>query len=44
LVRRSATVMSLPSAESAKKHIIEQSDHVPVWMSFRTDEDLDEED
>lgn len=44
LVRRSATAMSLPSAEATKKYIIEQSDHVPVWMSFRTDEDLDEED
>jgi endonuclease/exonuclease/phosphatase family metal-dependent hydrolase len=44
LVRRSATVMKLPSAGAAKRYIIEQSDHVPVWMSFRNDEDLDEND
>lgn len=44
LVRRSAFVMSLESRPAAKKYIIEQSDHVPAWASFRIDEDLDEED
>jgi endonuclease/exonuclease/phosphatase family metal-dependent hydrolase len=44
LVRKSATVMKLTSVDAAKRYIIEQSDHVPVWMSFRNDEDLDDND
>jgi len=37
VVRRSAQVMKLESREAAKRYIIEQSDHVPVWVSFRID-------
>ena len=41
VVRWSAFVMPLASRADTKEYIIEQSDHVPVWVSFRTDEDLD---
>jgi predicted extracellular nuclease len=41
LVRHSAFVMPLGSEDEAKDYIIEQSDHVPVCVSFRIDTDLD---
>ena len=41
LVNRSACVMPLATAADAKKQIRSQSDHVPAWASFRSDEDLD---
>jgi hypothetical protein len=44
LVRKSAEVMRLSSPAAAKEYIIRQSDHVPAWVSFRIDEDLDEDD
>jgi predicted extracellular nuclease len=44
VVRNSAFVMKLDSQDAAKRHIIEESDHVPAWASFRIDEDLDDED
>jgi predicted extracellular nuclease len=44
VVRPSAFVMPLSSEAEAKKYIVQQSDHVPVWVSFRTDEDLDGDD
>jgi hypothetical protein len=42
VVKNSACVLKLESPEQAKMYIIEQSDHVPVWISFRTDKDLDD--
>jgi exonuclease III len=42
VVRRSAFVMKLDSEEDARSFIIEKSDHVPVWASFRIDQDLDD--
>ena len=42
VVKNSACVLKLESPEEVKKYIIEQSDHVPVWISFRTDKDLDD--
>jgi exonuclease III len=42
VVKNSACVMKLPSRDETEKYIIEQSDHVPVWVSFRTDADLDD--
>lgn len=44
VVKHSANVMPIGSQAEAKKYIIEQSDHVPVWVSFRIDEDLDDDD
>jgi endonuclease/exonuclease/phosphatase family metal-dependent hydrolase len=41
VVRNSGFVMPLPSEEKAKDYIIDLSDHVPVCVSFRIDEDLD---
>jgi hypothetical protein len=41
VVKNSACIMKLPSRDEATRYIIEQSDHVPVWVSFRTDADLD---
>jgi len=41
VVPTSAFVMPISSEGKAKKYIIEQSDHVPVWVSFRFDKDLD---
>ena len=35
--------MRLSSPAATKQYIIKQSDHVPAWVSFRTDEDLDED-
>jgi hypothetical protein len=43
VVKNSANVMRIESPAAAKKYIIEQSDHVPVWVSFRIDEDLDDD-
>ncbi|REK08956.1 MAG: hypothetical protein DWQ37_19010 [Planctomycetota bacterium] len=42
VVKNSACVMTLDSEGAAKQFILEQSDHVPVWVSFRIDKDLDE--
>jgi hypothetical protein len=44
VVRNSAFVMPLNSEARTRKYIIEQSDHVPVCVSFRIDSDLDEDD
>lgn len=41
-VKNSACILRLDTPEERQKYIIEQSDHVPVWMSFRIDKDLDE--
>lgn len=41
VVRNSAHVFKLDSKEAAQRYIVEQSDHVPVWASFRTDVDHD---
>jgi predicted extracellular nuclease len=43
VVRRSAFVMPLKSRADAKRYIVEQSDHVPIAVSFRIDEDLDDD-
>ena len=43
VVKYSACVMRIDSVEERKKYIIEQSDHVPAWVSFRTDKDLDDD-
>ena len=43
VVKNSSCVMRLDSPEERKKYIIEQSDHVPAWESFRIDKDLDDE-
>jgi hypothetical protein len=42
VVKNSACILKLPSREDTEKYIIEQSDHVPIWVSFRTDADLDD--
>jgi hypothetical protein len=42
VVPNSAYIMPLPSSDEAKKYIIEQSDHVPICVSFSTATDLDE--
>ena len=42
VVKNSACVMKTDSVEERKKYVIEQSDHVPAWVSFRVDKDLDE--
>jgi endonuclease/exonuclease/phosphatase family metal-dependent hydrolase len=42
VVKNSACIMKLPSREETEKYIVEKSDHVPVWVSFRTDADLDD--
>lgn len=41
VVKSSACVLKLESPEETAKYIIEQSDHAPAWVSFRTDKDLD---
>jgi endonuclease/exonuclease/phosphatase family metal-dependent hydrolase len=41
VVPNSAFVVKLGSADEATKYILGQSDHVPAWVSFRTDKDLD---
>lgn len=41
VVRNSAQAYKLESDEAAKRYIIEQSDHVPAWVSFRIDVDRD---
>lgn len=42
VVKNSACVMKIDTVEERKKYVIEQSDHVPAWVSFRTDKDLDD--
>lgn len=42
VVGNSAFVMPIATADDAETYIIEQSDHVPIWVSFRNDEDLDD--
>ena len=42
VVPNSAYIMPLASGDEAKKYIIEQSDHVPMCVSFSTAADLDE--
>jgi hypothetical protein len=41
VVPNSAYIMPLESSDAAKQYIIEQSDHVPVSVSFSTAADLD---
>ncbi len=41
IVKNSACVMKIDTPEERKKYVMEQSDHVPAWVSFRTDKDLD---
>jgi hypothetical protein len=41
-VKNSACILRLDTPEEREKYIIEQSDHVPAWMSFRIDKDLDD--
>jgi predicted extracellular nuclease len=43
VVKNSACIMRLDTPEERKKYIFEQSDHVPAWVSFRIDADLDDE-
>jgi endonuclease/exonuclease/phosphatase family metal-dependent hydrolase len=42
VVKNSACVMKIDTPEERKKYVIEQSDHVPAWVSFRIDKDLDD--
>jgi endonuclease/exonuclease/phosphatase family metal-dependent hydrolase len=42
VVKNSACVLKIDTVEERKKYVIEQSDHVPAWVSFRTDKDLDD--
>jgi hypothetical protein len=41
VVKYSACVLKIDTPEERKKYVFEQSDHVPAWVSFRTDQDLD---
>ena len=43
VVRNSTTVYSFGSKAEALDYVIRQSDHAPVWTSFSTEVDLDDE-
>jgi endonuclease/exonuclease/phosphatase family metal-dependent hydrolase len=42
VVKNSACVLKIDTPEERKKYVMEQSDHVPAWVSFRIDKDLDD--